>query len=195
MIAAGLKTTLTYAIEERLKFFLDHPREDVFEYLAKHFGTVSDEETVVDAGYKAFYNRSIKETIWAPQTTHRLLRELKSDYELYLVTAGSPPTQQKKVELLDFKKYFKKIYYPDYYTGEQKKIYFNKILRTLRSDPSRVLCVGNRLDVEIYESKSLGMTTCYVPNGEFRRMKPRRASEFPDYTIKKLFELRNVCKI
>ena len=60
----------------------------------------------------------------------KILNFLKKKHSLYLVTDGYWRVQSKKVQLLKIRKYFKKIYYTDYYGKKASKpslICFRKI--------------------------------------------------------------------
>src|SRR6185437_16043252 len=91
-----------------------------------------------------------------------MLQTLHPRYRVHLVTSGMPEIQKEKIRLTDLSRFFHKTWVINPYAGQTKADAFAKILQEQTSAPQDALCIGNRLDLEIREGKSLGMKTCYV---------------------------------
>ncbi len=125
----------------------------------------------------------------------RLLRDLKRrGVRNFIVSFGDPGTQRAKVEALglDREPAVENIFYADRTPVLTKAEVFRSILRTVESDPARVLVVGDRPASELRAGKELGMHTVRVRHGEFRRQEPESAAERPDFEIRKITALRKL---
>ena len=108
MVQAGLPATVEAALATRLRFANERPREDVNRLTAQWFGC--EDPAVIEAGRRAFYHRDIGRLDLDPEIA-ALLTRLKRRYPLFLVTVGSPPTQQAKVRALGLEPRFSAIFY------------------------------------------------------------------------------------
>jgi putative hydrolase of the HAD superfamily len=192
MIAAGLNANLNDCLVKRREFIANDPRKDVYVQLKDHFGVKPDKDPlkVVEAGFTAFHNREIKEKIFLFDNVKPMLEELQEIYDLYLVTMGSPHTQKKKVELLELEPLFSEILYVNVTTDKNKTKAFQHILDSEpKLSPECHLAVGNRIDSEIRDAKSLGMQTVLLLHGEYVNLKPQTPNEEPDERIKSITEI------
>ena len=73
-----------------------------------------------------------------------------------------------------------------------KQEVFRSILRSVESDPARVLVVGDRPASEIRAGKELGMRTVRIRHGEFASLEPEGSAQRADHEIKKIAHLRGL---
>ncbi|MEQ1876832.1 MAG: HAD hydrolase-like protein, partial [Bdellovibrionia bacterium] len=111
------------------------------------------------------------------------------------VTMGDPNTQQQKVANLKIAGFFSHVFYVDPPKSQTKTEAFSEILRVTGLKPGRVLCVGNRLDLEIAQGKALGLQTCFVQKGDYSELLPKDALEQPDYKIEQISEIMKACQL
>ncbi len=192
MIAAGLNADLNDCLSKRREFVANDPRKDIFAQLRDHFGVRQDRDPakVLEVGFAAFHNREIKEKIFLFDNVQSMLEELREIYDLYLVTMGNPSTQKKKVGLLNIGLNFSEIIYVNVATDKNKIAAFQHILDSEpKLSPESHLAVGNRIDSEIRDAKSLGMQTVLLLHGEYIGLKPQTPNEEPDERIESITEL------
>ena len=124
-----------------------------------------------------------------------LLRYLKRrGVRNFIVSFGDPDTQRAKVAALglDGEPAVENIFYADRAPVLTKGEVFRSILRTVESDPARVLVVGDRPATEIRAGKELGMHTVRIRHGEFAGQEPAGEMERPDFEIRKITALRKL---
>ena len=168
---------------------------DYFASAAEEFGLEGSlREEVIDAGRHAFFHRPVPAIELLPGS-RPLLAALQQRCRLYLVTAGSPATQRTKVERLRIGDTFDDICWIDSLRGEQKGSAFGKILEREGLDPSRCVCVGDRVMGEIADANRLGMWTIRVRRGEFAGVAPDNADETPDFTVDDLFGVAELLQV
>jgi FMN phosphatase YigB (HAD superfamily) len=122
-----------------------------------------------------------------------LLRELSSNYDLYLLTEGDSDFQNAKIDHLGIRSFFNEVVTAS--PGpESKRRAIASLLERHHYIPSSVLIIGNRLDKEIYAGNKLGMTTVWIERGEGGAMRPGKHTGLPvpNYTVKDVLELRKV---
>lgn len=122
------------------------------------------------------------------------LSEWSAKYPLFLVTAGKSSRQQEKIDELKIKYFFKHVFIADKAKNVSKSDCFLQIVQSQKYLPQDILSVGNRVDLELRESKLLGMKTCLVKTGEYKDLEPRDQLEIPDYTIENLRELNQIIR-
>ena len=126
----------------------------------------------------------------------RLLRQLcRRGCRLFLITAGSPETQRKKIDRLSFAEAFDAIAFVNSLEGETKLPAFQELLDRFALDPSECLCIGDRVVGEIRDANSLGMWTVRMRGGEFAAVEPSHADEVPDFAVADLHELATLLGI
>jgi FMN phosphatase YigB (HAD superfamily) len=196
MIQAGLNaTSILDCFNAKFEFLKLNQRQNVFKALVEKFGVSLNSSSleVEEVGSQIFYNRHITETLYLFPDAESLLNLLVgAGYNLFLVTMGTPSTQQAKVDQLALLKYFKKIFYVDVRTTATKKPAHQEIQKLAGGDPSTFVSIGNRIDVELRDAKELGMQTILVEHGEYVGFTPQIPQEVPDTIIFKVGELKNI---
>ncbi len=140
-------------------------------------------------GRTAFFAAAVPDLEPLPGS-HHLLHELRErGCRVFLITAGNPKTQRKKIDRLGFTEAFDAIVYVNSLDGETKLPAFQKLLARFAFDPSGCLCVGDRVVGEIRDANSLGMWTVRIRGGEFAAVEPSHPSEVPDFAVADLREL------
>lgn len=191
----GLDVDIDTCFQERKKTVIKYNRDEFLYHLAKKYCFEDDTDACLRIGVEAFQQRSVELDITMNAETRDTLKTLSAKYPLFLVTAGSRPTQKRKVELLEIGAYFKHCFFIETRRKERKREAFYKIEHTIESVPERLLSIGNRLDLEIAESKELGLKTCHILKGEYSHLAPRCSLEIPDYTIREIKEITNICHL
>ncbi|MES2963991.1 MAG: HAD family hydrolase [Bdellovibrionota bacterium] len=197
MIAAGLSTDLTPCMNLREELGRSGGRGDVYGEIVARFGVRAGAEpsAVAAKGSDAFYNRRVSGELSLFRGAREMLRELKSRYELHLVTAGQEKTQHSKIEALNLGEIFQSIHVIDYRTGRRKGDAFAAIQHYSKLAPDLHLSIGNRLDSDIADAKRLGWKTCWVQYGEHADDSPQNEFETADYTIDGIEELVVACRL
>ncbi len=119
--------------------------------------------------------------------TIQLLDTLKGDYELLLLTNGSPSLQNTKLELSpELKNYFKQIIISgDFGKGKPEPAIFEYALQlTETKNKEEVLMVGDNLNTDI-----LGAYLTGIPSVWINRKNRKQGKVKPTYEIKSLMEL------
>ncbi|MDZ4678137.1 MAG: HAD family hydrolase [Oligoflexia bacterium] len=194
MIRAGLKTKIDECVMAREKLFTANPRKNIYEQLVEHFGLNENvnKKDVIQAGFNAFHDRHINEEISLFSDALEIIKALGEKFELYLVTLGTPSTQQKKIELLGLEEYLKKIYIVNINNSKTKFTTFHEILTTSKHEPRGFVSIGNRIDSEIRDAKELGMQTILMLHGEYVQLQPQTSFEEPDAKVETLSQLREI---
>jgi len=149
----------------------------------------SSPSSVAMEGRAAFFSADVPDLEPLPGSRH-LLRELRErGCRIFLVTAGKPETQRKKIERLGFAGEFDAIVFVNSMEGETKFPAFQRLLARDAIDPSDCLCVGDRVVGEIRDANILGMWTVRIRGGEFAAVEPSHAAEVPDFTVADIQEL------
>lgn len=198
MIAAGLRAQPEACMAERTFFLQQNPRGDVYTHLVQYFGVhgPATADEVAKLGYTLFHKREIREDLQLVPGTLELLQELARRHTLFLVTAGDPLTQRRKVELLKIETLFRNVFYVDVLRGESKETAFRHI-QNIQGEPTArsYLSIGNRIDTDIAPAKKLGWQTCWVQTGEHVRILPVKVDEQPDYTIQNIRDFATQCPV
>jgi FMN phosphatase YigB (HAD superfamily) len=169
-----------------------------FEALVKSHGkdfSDDNQKALTDEALGIYFGEPEESAIRTFPEAHEVLSALAVDYDLYLVTLGKPATQEKKVRVAKIEHFFRHIWFPDFKLHHNKEVTFRTLLETTRISPERILCVGNRIDNEIVNGKSLGMKTCWVEYGEHVDRRPTLPHEIPDFTIPSIRELISKCHL
>lgn len=193
MIQLGLQTDIETCFFERKNTLIQYSRDTFFEYLMDKYSVKGSEEDCLKSGIDTFQNTALQTQMSMETEDLKTLRLLSSKYPLFLVTSGNRKTQLHKINQLRISPYFKSMFFVD--PRKRKRDSFFKILKTLEQPPQNVLSIGNRLDMEISDSKALGLKTCHMLRGEYSHIVPNTSFEVPDYTILKISEITNICQI
>jgi len=111
-----------------------------------------------------------------------------------LLTMGSKPDQENKLEVLQIRPYFHEVVVAEFEVDKVLKLF--KIVRESLLDPAQVAVIGDRVDLEIRWGNCLGCRTVRVklPNGKYSSREPNPAilDEKAEYTVQDFFELRQL---
>ena len=120
-----------------------------------------------------------------------MLKALKQNHSLALVTVGKERWQREKLEKagIDFS-IFSKIEVVEN-TKESKKSSYLRICADLGFESSDVLVIGDKVEVDLKPAKALGLKTVLMLRG---RGKNQRDFEGVDFKISSLLELKKIIK-
>ena len=195
MKQAGMSLSSEQASALWREYLIQPRHSDVFDFISQQSHGAEDKARVAMSGREVFYRRSVPESFHAFADAPAILSQLRTKYDLYLVTTGDVQTQKQKVKLTNLGSFFNSVFYVDHMNGETKRGAFQQVLLRHDGFPGRILVVGNRLDHEIREGKTLGFKTCYVKRGEHRHQEPLAAQDYPDFTIDHIRELISRCRL
>lgn len=192
MIAAGLQCSLEECLRLRREMAANHSHTDIFTRIANQFGATQKGKAIHDA-LERFYNPQVPSTLpLLPGSLENILN-LKSKYNLFLVTMGAHETQSRKIKALGIAEHFQKIYILNGFIGERKESAFRDLVQISGHRPEQMLSIGNRLSSEIRDGKKIGADTCYFAYGEHLGEEPQLPEDHPDFTITHHKELISTC--
>jgi putative hydrolase of the HAD superfamily len=200
LIQAGAKTTLDELEKDRMMLRKQFSHNEIFPLLAqKYFAKTTVPKDIIQLAVQKAIQCFYEPELYAPfpliEGAQENLDKIFRKKIMYLVTAGVPHAQQKKIQACQIEKYFSECFFVESMKGLEKSVALKEILRRHHFRPSAILSIGNRLSSEIRESKKLGMQTCYFQFGEHQDEVPTGPDEFPDYTIHHHKELLTQCPI
>jgi haloacid dehalogenase superfamily, subfamily IA, variant 1 with third motif having Dx(3-4)D or Dx(3-4)E len=125
-----------------------------------------------------------------------VLKKLKNNYKLGLITDGDKGAQLNKIKLLDLQKYMNKIIITDEYGKEYWKPSikpFKMILEYFNIDSKESIYIGDNPNKDFIPCKKLGINTVRIirPIGYYSNTFLNENYE-ADYNIKSLLELENI---
>ena len=109
-------------------------------------------------------------------------------FEKILVTRGKPSLQNAKIDALNIRSYFKKIFIPP--TDDEKEKYFSEIFSV--HNPRSTIVIGNRIDCELRYGKIMGAKTVLFKHGKYKRLQPKDSFEIPDHMIDSFSEFQKI---
>ena len=120
------------------------------------------------------------------EETIEVLDSLKGNYELLLLTNGSPALQNIKLELTpELRPYFNHIVISgDFGKGKPDQSIFEHALELLEAEKHEVIMVGDNLNTDI-----LGASRTGIPSVWINRKEVKAENVQPDYEITSLLEL------
>ena len=190
----GLKLGLDECEKLRQEWVKTISHRDVFKKLATEYGT---DKTLkcLDLANKAFYHPAIPIQLPLLPDAQNNLDQLKTNYELFLVTAGLEDAQMAKIKSLNISHYFKKIFIIDSFLQKRKFDAFSAIISENDIQPENLLCIGNSLSSEIKDARLIGAWACYFAFGEDRGAYPIVPQLQPHFTVSSHSELIKTCRI
>ncbi len=194
MVSQGLPIDFKTFEDERKIGVLSMAHKKIFKVIADKYGQNFKEE-IAAAGIEAFYNPVLPDALPILAGANENLLNLSKKYTLFVVTAGSVPTQKKKVEASGLSHFFKKAYTIDGFKNERKRVAFEDILKNLALKPEELISIGNRLSQEIHDAKELGCITCHFNYGEHVGELARNDFEIPDFRVESHKELISTCRL
>ncbi len=184
MIDAGLPMTIDDALLRRAELLRHNPRVDTWTELAQA-APEPQRARIAEAGSSAFYRYNVDElpaSAFRPQEgALELLQFASQRSKLHLVSAGDEQTQRKKIERLEIEKFFSSIHLVQPGPGNKHRA-FAEIAEKFRTSPDeRFVSVGNRVDTDLGEAKTLGWSTVWIRAGEHVSIQPLTSQEIPDF--------------
>ena len=138
---------------------------------------------------EAFYSYKVPQNVSAMDGAIPLLEEVSQNFYIGLVTMGRTYRQKEKLEFSGLSRFFSDWKLVDGKEFKHKGEAFSLLLQNNQLSPEEVLCIGNRLDHEIYEANRIGCKTCWLQYGEYEHLIPSNPWEQPTHTIRSLYEL------
>jgi putative hydrolase of the HAD superfamily len=130
----------------------------------------------------------IDHLVLSPDVAH-LLRRLRNNFNLLLLTSGSTAFQNAKIDQLGIRSYFKDVVIVPSGSHLLKARALASLASKHTLDHEGMLVVGNRLDQEIAAANSLGMPSVWIKYGEGCEMVPISGRTDPDFTIENVLRL------
>lgn len=132
------------------------------------------------------FPRERRKTAALYNDTIQLLDALKGEYELLLLTNGSPALQNIKLELTpELVDYFKHIVISgDFGKGKPDQSIFEHALELIGSDKNEVLMVGDNLNTDILGANQTGIPSVWINR---KNSKPNE--------VKATYEIRNLMEL
>ena len=194
LAAAGLPASADEILKLRLAALEADPRLEFVDLKVGRSLGVPLTDAQRESAQAAYFSTPVGRLRLFPGAL-KLLRYLKRRrVRNFIASFGDPDTQRAKVAALglDRESSVENIFYADRAQALTKEEVFRSILRSVESDPARVLVVGDRPASEIRAGKSLGMPTVRLRHGEFSRQEPESDAERADFEIRKIAALRKL---
>lgn len=123
-----------------------------------------------------------------------LLKSLRKNYKLALVTDGNALVQRRKVKTLGIGKIFDVIVFTDDFKKPKPSPFaFRKVTRFFRVKPGKVVYIADDPNKDFIGAKKLGVKTARVKQGRFSELQLAKKYE-ADYEIKNILELEKLLK-
>ncbi len=153
-----------------------------FDILYSQLGLdISSEKT------QSIYEENLSQGAYFLEGAEELLSTLCGRYELYVVSNGTAYVQNRRIEKLGLKKYFKEIFISEYIGFDKpSKEYFDACFAKIPElNKDKSIIVGDSLSSDILGGINAGLITCW-----YNPHKAPKNPEIPaDYEIQKLSEL------
>ncbi|QCR33415.1 YjjG family noncanonical pyrimidine nucleotidase [Lysinibacillus sp. SGAir0095] len=140
------------------------------------------------------YRRYLSEGHHSIEGALDLIQRLHTEFDLYIVTNGASPTQQKRLKDSGLDPYFKKVFVSED-TGYQKpmKGFFDYTFSHIENlDLSKTLIIGDSFSADVTGGWNAGIDTCWVNIKEQVRLS---TEIIPTYEIRKLEEIYGILGI
>lgn len=99
--------------------------------------------------------------------TEYIVSKLSEKYNLYIYTNYFKTSQVKRIEIIGYSKYFKKIFSADVYGSKPFKSAFQKILDEIGTIPEECILIGDTKSKDIVAATNIGMKSIlYDYNGK-----------------------------
>lgn len=119
-----------------------------------------------------------------------IVKKLSEKYNLYIYTNFFLESQQKRIELIGYSKYFKKIFASDIYGGKPFKSSFIKILEELNVKTEECIMIGDTKGTDILAANNIGMKSILFDYDGKRDKKEIKAENY--IVIKDMKELLEI---
>ena len=135
---------------------------------------------------EAIYRKALKESYYICDGAIEILEILKkNNKKMYTVSNGIAETQHLRLKGSGIDKYFIENFISEE-IGSQKPQYefFDKVYKKIENfDVNKAVIIGDNENADIKGGKNAGLTTVYIS---------QKSSNFADYTIKSIKELKNL---
>ena len=194
LAAAGLPASAEEILQLRLAALEADPRLEFVDLEVGRKLGVPLSDTLREASQAAYFATPVGRLRLFPGARELLRSFKRRGVRNFIISFGDPETQRAKVAALglDREPSDENIFYADRAHALTKEEVFRSILRSVESDPARVLVVGDRPASEIRAGKGLGMHTVRLRHGEFAVQEPASEVERADFEIRKITALRRL---
>ncbi len=194
LAAAGLPASADEILKLRLSALEADPRLEFVDLEVGRQLGVPLSDTLRETSQAAYFATPVGRLRLFPGALELLRYLRRRGVRNFIVSFGDPDTQRAKVAALrlDGESSVENIFYADRAQALTKEEVFRSILRSVESDPARVLVVGDRPASEIRAGKGLGMHTVRLRHGEFAVQEPESEVERADFEIRKITALRKL---
>lgn len=124
-----------------------------------------------------------------PKAPLTLMKLKQLGCRLYVATNGDAIKQWDKLIRLRLALYFDDVFVSEELGVEKGGAFYKKILKTLNSEPSGCVMVGDREDADILPAKAIGMHTVRLLSGKYAK-----GATAADHTMKDIGELPRILK-
>lgn len=184
--ANRLETSADIQVHEELLelYFEKGVTDGTFDRLIDRYDLSPD---VVDELVDAYHDAT--GTLPTYPETKRVLRRLKKDYSIGLVTDGRGG--EGKLDRLGIREYFDAVVVipSTDYTSKRNTAVFDDILSALSHEPTETMYVGDDPRFDFSAPNELKMYTVRLRRGRFVDLEPETRRDEPDYEIDRLDEL------
>ncbi len=130
--------------------------------------------------------------------SEKILKELKNDFKICLITDGWKTSQDNKISALKIRKYFDEILIsnnPEKNNWKQSGKPFKNILRKMKIKPTEVIYIGDNPLKDFIGPKKLGIFTVRIKrqNGEYNNIKVENKHK-ADFIILNLLVLKKIIR-
>ena len=135
------------------------------------------------------FRQERKQRPYVYEDTFTVLNEVKGNYQLLLLTNGSPHLQNTKLDKTpELLPYFEEIIISgNVGKGKPDPLMFQHALERLQLHKDEVIMVGDNLNTDILGASRLGIKTIWINR---RQQKPEMI--VPDYEVKELYEVIDI---
>jgi putative hydrolase of the HAD superfamily len=135
------------------------------------------------------FRKERKDRPYVYEDTFRVLNEVKGNFQLLLLTNGSPHLQNTKLDKTpELVPYFEEIIISgDIGKGKPDSAMFLHALERLKLQKDEVIMVGDNLNTDILGASRLGIKTVWINRGQ-----QTVQDLVPDYEIKELYEVLDI---
>jgi FMN phosphatase YigB (HAD superfamily) len=191
MVRAGIRATARAIHRVRMRAFERDPRlEFIDREVCRHFG-VPFSARLHQAARRAFFQMPVGRLHLFPGVRTMLRTLERRGVRIFIASYGHPATQHAKVRSLGLAREpaVERIFFADTNKIVTKDQLFDRLLRTVETNPRRFLVVGDRPSSEIRAGKRHGMHTVRVRHGEFARLDPEGREETADFEVHRVTEI------
>ncbi len=150
----------------------------------------------VEALYRSFWTRFLSMIEPFPDVRPGLEALRRLGKKIAVVSNGTREQQSQKLERLGLLDFFEcQVYSEDVGVNKPHPSVFRRCLELLDVDPQRAMMAGDLCYIDVYGARRVGMVTCWVKRNGLPIGRPRRPSEFPDFTVRNLQELARLVQV